>query len=111
VVLLASAAGAGTLTTSPINAGFGGAVTGVSCSVANVGKKDLDVLIEVIDGIGGTPVSQTYTLQPEGSIGETHFAPGFFFCRFSFKGSNKQVRASAQGIDDDFGTFSSEPAR
>jgi hypothetical protein len=94
-----------------MNVGFGGPTTGINCALANVGKKSLDVLVEVLDGTGGTPASSTESLVPGNSGGEAHFAQGFFYCRFTFKGSNKQLRATAQAIDGNFSVYGVELAR
>lgn len=109
ILAASGAARAATLVTSPVSIFALGDLKIVSCVALNVGKKDVEVLIEVW---GSVPITlQSFPLEPGHSASVSDNTQGARHCRFTFKGSAKAVRASLQAMDDFFTPLAIEPAR
>ncbi len=90
---MAATAHAATMITPPASAGFAGAV--LYCNLLNVGPAPLTATIEARDYNGN--VLDTYTnlsINPGADL--QLYSPTGVYCKFTFKGSKKRVRAAAQ---------------
>ena len=70
----------------------------LSCTAINVGRKDVPMRIDVFeaDEYDGTPGSVGNAFPPGGSTGASLAGPANGFCRLTYSGSKKNVRASIQ---------------
>ena len=95
---LASAASAGTISTSYLFQGGGDSQN--VCVAINVGKKPIEVTVEAVPFEGGTLSSETCTLVPLATATSVPDADGDCeasidnagFCRFTVPGSTKSIR-------------------
>ena len=114
----AGPARAGALSTSPVLMQTG---QGMICLVTNLGTKTVrDVAVELIEWVpplAGTVIGSTPPgdLAPLGAMQTTDLAtelmPIFAACRFTFKGSGKDLRASGSVLENGSELLDSQPAR
>ena len=97
---VAPSASAGELFSGFINAG---AAQSLVCVAANVGKKDVRVLVELFTAgeYDGTPGEATNTFAPGASSIDLLSGSVTAFCRVTFSGSKKGIRAVVRVIDAD----------
>jgi hypothetical protein len=95
--LLAASAGAGELFSARLGAAGGQTL---SCTALNVGRKDVRLTVDLFEPgeYDGTPGSQGSSLPPGGSSGASALGPFAAFCRVTYSGNKKSVRASIQVI-------------
>ena len=97
-LVLAGAARASTLVSPAIEPPAGGLIT---CLVVNAGATTRSVHIDIrgIDGTAPALQSTDHTLAPGDAGGLAAFTDFSGYCRFSFKGSKKTLRASVVARD------------
>jgi len=117
LLLAGPAARGGTLATTPVLLKTG---DGIMCIITNTGTKDARaVSVEVLEwDDNGLPVPVTTTtpadLAPLGLVQAsdlaTELSPVFGACRFTFKGSAKGLRASANVLENGSDLLDTQPA-
>jgi len=104
VVLILGSAGvahAATLTTPGIKPPPTGSLV---CELVNVGNKDLEVRFEILELNSATPIlDSTTTIAPGRLNGYVSADDDARWCRFTFNGGRKRVRASVFAVDSSGG--------
>jgi hypothetical protein len=74
----------------------------LSCTAVNVGRKDVQMHVELFETgeYDGTPGSPGTSFPPGGSTGTSTSGVLNAFCRLTFSGNKKNVRAAIQVIED-----------
>ena len=70
----------------------------LSCTAVNVGRKDVRLNVNLFETgeYDGTPGSQGSSFPPGGSSGASSVGPVHAFCRVTYSGNKKSVRAAIQ---------------
>jgi hypothetical protein len=70
----------------------------LSCTAVNVGRKNVQMHVELFETgeYDGTPGTQGTSFPPGASSGSSSPGPRVAFCRLTFSGSRKNVRAAIE---------------
>jgi hypothetical protein len=97
--LSAGSASAGELFSARLGAQDGQTL---SCTAVNVGRKEVRLNVDLFETgeYDGTPGAQGSSFPPGGSSGSSTAGPISAFCRVTYSGNKKNVRASIQVTQD-----------
>jgi hypothetical protein len=95
LLVVGTLAQAATLTTPPLESNFT-----LYCRIVNLGDTALPVTIQGFDTAGALTSDGDVVVQPN-AVGAWAVGTTASWCRFTFNGSKRKVRASAQMVDFD----------